>query len=69
METREKYDSPHDKVMVKRVLDKTKLNTVAWREFQKDVKEGGGVKTLSRKFGIKSHYVKWLLRYLKGEAK
>jgi hypothetical protein len=64
-----KYDSPHDKVMVSRVLDKIKLNTAAWREFQKDVDEGSGVKSLSRKFGIKPHYVKWLLRYLRGEVK
>lgn len=64
-----KYNSPSDKLMVERVLNKIKLNTAAWREFQKDVDEGGGVRTISRKFGIKPHYVKWLLRYLRGETK
>jgi hypothetical protein len=67
--TRVKYDDPHDKVMVERVLDKIKLNTATWRELQKDVKEGAGVKSISLKFGIKSGYVKWLLRYLRGEVK
>lgn len=69
MAKKKKYDSPHDKVMVDRVLDKIKLNTATWREFQKDVSEGAGVKSLSRKFGIKGSYVKWLLRYLRGEVK
>ena len=63
-----KYNNPHDKVIVKRVLERTKLNTATWREFQKDVGEKAGVKSLSRKFGIKSGYVKWLLRYLKRET-
>lgn len=56
----DKFKDPHEKEMMKRALENTKLPRDAWNALIKDIQEGAGKKTICAKYGVKSGYFKYI---------